>query len=1190
MSDSSPDPHTSSSGRRGSRHGADKRSPLSTIFASAAVGLAIFGAVRWLGSDDGSEAGGSSGLQPGDSSSAAGTTLPEAVSSPVQELQPNTSLAATGEQETEQEAPPLPEYEAVTVRGQLIVEGGGGIPPDLSLCATFRTPTPRFQAISINQQSADYGEAFGDEGTSFDRQLRLATRTVPDANGFFEMPAVPASGAWLQVEDDFLFSREKVALELGPGAASEAELLVVKLERGAQVMGHVSFDEGTPLEDARVRARSKMDAFMMFDGTPEIITVYGEKSAADGAYQLVQVPAGTILTARFSKANFEVTHAEIPVLSPGATYTLDVDMAVGATIGGTVTDAQGAPLEDVRVLLQPAKIEMANMEAMDRIGDERTRTDAEGAFKFRSLTAGSYRLLLASEGYLVTRSDVIELNASEKLKGLSLVAESGLSIAGQVLDHDGDPISTAEVRAATPPSMMNMAANMDRQLREQKDVDAEGRFRLGGYEEGKLRIWVDAEGYISGKVDVQAGDTEVLVTLQTTCSMTGIAITLEDSEPLTDYMLTISPEGGLFDLANMMDMQDTLQNLPPPRRVRDEDGQFRIEGMAPGSYDLTLTSKGYAQTVVQGIEVLPEKGASGVILFVPEEAKLVGQVVSGRTGEPLEGAVISTSAGDVMSTITDRLTGNSLQAVTDDEGRFQLGGLGTDPVPLTVQHQEYEPLGLGEQRLQEGEVLDLGVLRLSSGATVYGHVRQPNGAPSAGVTVFASTTTGSIFRRTDTDEKGAWRIQGLSPGSYNVTRMDFAMDIGGDDPAGFMNEMVFKMVTLEADEEKRVDLVAESGGVTLEGTVRSTLGPEAHAMVWAVREDGPGSLRIATSDDKGQYAIDNLQPGGYLLQVMPSTDVVAGAGSQPMAPVSRVIQVGLGPTQREDVSIPGGKLVGRTVSKRSGEALSGVRVIIERTDANRTRSPLLDAVGGRVGETYSDDSGTFRFGHLADGTYAIVAGGTNLLGSGDPGWATTRVDDLTVAENREGFTLEVELEAGGSIAGVIKDSRGKPLGNIPLWARNDRTGEWTSVISETLSAGSGNYEVNSLEPGPWTLAVGGTSHALTLTRTVDVRREHTVDLDVVLQEGVEIWLDSDPDPVAAASVLITSSWGTVPVELSSVEGLMGGERDKYRKRLGRLLPGSYDLTVFLPDQEPKKHTLTLTGKSGKHTVKLSDLE
>jgi hypothetical protein len=757
------------------------------------------------------------------------------------------------------------------------------------------------------------------------------------------------------------------------------------------------------------------------------------------------------------------------------------------------------------------------------------------------------------------------------------------------VDPDGQPLEDARVVVAAPPSMINMRANLDKQLRERVQTDVDGHFSVSGYDEGTQRISARKRGYVADSIDVDAGTLDAVITLQPTLGISGIAITLMDAEPLEAYGLSLTPEGGLFDLTNMMEMEQKMSNLARPIRVRDEDGRFQMDGVAPGVYDLTLTAEGFAKTVVKNVEVLPGKGASGIVILVPEESRLVGTVVSKRSGEPLEGAVVTTGKSDIMSLMSEKISGSPIEASTDADGHFELKGLASEELTLTVRHDEHQELGLETLALKEGELRDLGLLVLSSGATLYGQLRNTEGEAEAGVDIFASTATGSFFRKTSSGADGRWTVQGLSPGAYNVTRMDFSMDLASDNATSYLQDIVYKQVTVEQDEVLRVDLAPETGGTRLEGLVSSSTGPEVSAMIWAIREDGPGGLRFATTDQDGEYSITGLAEGRYLLQVMPSTDVVAGAGSQPMAPASQDVTVGPGPVQHQNVHVSGGKLVGEVIEKGNGKPVGGVRVLLERVDEGRSSSSFLKATGGRVAEAWSaKDTGRFVFGHLEDGLYDVVAGGVNLLGMGERGWSITRLEGLAVSEGREGFTVEVEVEPAGSVEGVVTDSRGQPISNIPVWARSGRTGRWTSLVSETVSQASGAYEVSSLEPGTWTLAFGGTTHALTLSAPLEVRRDQTAKLDITLLEGVEVWLDTSPRKVSEASVMAMASWGVVPVELSSLESLMGGFRSSQLKRIGRFPAGSYDVRIAFDGELALEQTVVLGAGEEKHTIRVTD--
>jgi len=360
-------------------------------------------------------------------------------------------------------------------------------------------------------------------------------------------------------------------------------------------------------------------------------------------------------------------------------------------------------------------------------------------------------------------------------------------------------------------------------------------------------------------------------------------------------------------------------------------------------------------------------------------------------------------------------------------------------------------------------------------------------------------------------------------------------------------------------------------------------------VLWLISEDDDAQYEMGTTDEAGDYSIDGLEEGDHLMQVLPTGDegMSMAAGGQPTAPFSVMVDVGPGPVQRKDVDLPGGRLRAEVVDARTGEPIAGVRVVLERTDEDLPASRFLQGTGGRVGETYADEAGRVEFRHVAGGTYALLAGGTNIVGMGVGGWSTTRVDDIEVSESRSGFTVRIEMEPGGAVAGTVKDRASRPVSGIPVWARNDATGTWLSVLSETTTDNAGHYEVHSLDAGPWTLVFGGTSHALTVVSGVMVRRGQTTDLDVSLEPGVEIWVDTGPYTPSQLAATVVGSQGVVPTNLSSISSLLGQRSVDGRMRIGRVPAGAYEFWIRVGGEEIAHETVQRV-EGSPHTVTLEE--
>ena len=406
-------------------------------------------------------------------------------------------------------------------------------------------------------------------------------------------------------------------------------------------------------------------------------------------------------------------------------------------------------------------------------------------------------------------------------------------------------------------------------------------------------------------------------------------------------------------------------------------------------------------------------------------AQIAGRVMSGDASPaPVRRAIVSIAGGALDS---------ARAAITDDEGRFTFTSLPAGTYSISAKKAAWLPAESGASRpgrpgsriaLAAGEKRTVAVT-MFRGAAVSGVLRNPNGAPLAGVNVYALPAR--ALREGDrgqseavlTNDRGEFRIYGLSPGEYVITAVptpggsgeigarstaatdallaaltqrQSAPNAAGNNappmtpaPAAGYAPIYFPGTPLPADAQRirlgageerdslsfevmRVPVAAIEG--TLSGNVPNLAGVQL-AIVPEVRElrmgAGAASIVAVPPNELGEFKYVNLAPGRY--------QVVARALGGPPEPVP-------GATGRGRVGGAGSAVVSGT-----GETLYAVADVDIRGQDVKGLSLALQPGGSISGTVVFDSGGTpppagfgsVRLGvTLAEGNYMYSFGGTRI--------------------------------------------------------------------------------------------------------------------------------------------------------------------------------------------------------------------
>jgi hypothetical protein len=340
--------------------------------------------------------------------------------------------------------------------------------------------------------------------------------------------------------------------------------------------------------------------------------------------------------------------------------------------------------------------------------------------------------------------------------------------------------------------------------------------------------------------------------------------------------------------------------------------------------------------------------------------KILGRVVSADNGAPLRRAQIRITAAE------QRLMKS---AVTDEAGQYSFSDLPPGRYLISVARNGYVSLQFGQQRpFEQGKPLDLADgqvaqkidFSLPRGGVIAGRITDEIGEPLAGVGVRAMryqyqpdgrrrlTPVGGVgMFSLQTDDLGQFRVYGLMPGSYVLSASVNAMgggivmpmagggmlsSPGSNDGSDGYAPTYYPGTAAESEAQPvAVNIGQEASAFfsmiparlsRVSGVVRNSQGRPASNSSFSVRSrDGLGTFGFGgTVTADGSFAMQNIAPGEYLLEVRP-----ANMGRP-------VTAAGTPPSEMEFASVPlsvqGQDISGLVVTTGQGGSVSG-RLILD---------------------------------------------------------------------------------------------------------------------------------------------------------------------------------------------------------------------------------------------------------------------
>ncbi len=788
-----------------------------------------------------------------------------------------------------------------------------------------------------------------------------------------------------------LASRRQVAI---PAGEKDFDLGAIALGRGISIAGIVLDREGRPVAEAAVHVQTQ-ETLLERGG---IRQERGEASTgADGRFVVTGLSRGPTFVLRVERDGFAsrtVTEVKPPLAEP-----LRIALSPASRLAGFVVDDAGAPVPAARIGTR-GEITLTLLMTSPSTAFPSVTADDDGHFELRDAPTGKLTVSVRAAGFLPA-SLPIEIAPGQSRDDLRVVLRRGSTVAGRVLGPDGTPAADAQVSLAAHGRSFVSSSGVSTR------TDGDGAYTLDAVPPGPQSFTAELPGAVPTVRDlaVRPGENRLDFKLGPGLEIAGRVVDAAGA-PLGGARVALSAGDSL-----------------PHETASGDDGSFHFPGLRGGAYRLSAQLQGFA-TVSQEVR-LADAPLRDVELRLGSGGAVAGRIL-GLSPEQL-------AQVRVLAYRADERPASSLGIEADPRGEYRIGDLSPGEWTVTAMVGLLGRAARGQVQLPPGvpEVrLDL---EFPSGFTLSGRLLRA-GQPLPGAFVGAQGTDVETHGSGRSDTQGAFRIDGLQPGTYELTVRSFT--------AGQLHK---ESLEITANREVEIDLpAAEVRGKVVDADDLSPIA-EATIALEPVQPDGSGIAGLLGGVQTGS-------DGGFVVEGGAEGDYRVVARKDGYAPAEAPVHLAAGGGV-EDV-------------KLSMTPAMGLRFTVRDATGNpppTVSAALLDPAGRVLlaGNYPVSDGGRVRISEAPTGHWLL------LVAAGNTATATVAVDV-------PGPRPAVDLPDRTRLTILVPELVGKPgraglqiTGADGLPYRSLRFG----FLMQNLEIGDGRLELDDLPPGAWQVRV-----------------------------------------------------------------------------------------------------------------------
>lgn len=449
----------------------------------------------------------------------------------------------------------------------------------------------------------------------------------------------------------------------------------------------------------------------------------------------------------------------------------------------------------------------------------------------------------------------------------------------------------------------------DKKVLGRATTDQDGNYRITGLPSGRLTIGPAARAYVKTSTNLPTGQGGQSLNISAGEAITDINFALVRGGVITGRITDADGSPLIRESVNVMPVNPQVSGtvtaiFSGSRNSTDDRGIYRIYGLAPGSYKVSVGQakpespsgiyrggSPYVQTFYPG--VAEEAKAMVIELKAGSEVKDVdirttkgargfsvsGRVVDATTNQPAANIYVGYSPVDDANPGMGSMSFSP--AATDANGKFTIEGLQpgryiASSIAVGLENNSYsEP---AKFEITDGDVSGVEI-KLSRGATITGVAVIENNQDLAMAAILQTVslyafgdrkTAGFSFARTAIKSDGGFKFTGLGPGKIRITMMGFpappkGLKLSRVEVAGV--EQRNGVEVTGGAEINDVRLVFVYGSGSLRGTIKvagGTLeGITVIVMLNATPADTTSFRQGIEVDSRGRFVAEDVPPGTY---------------------------------------------------------------------------------------------------------------------------------------------------------------------------------------------------------------------------------------------------------------------------------------------------------------------------------------